>query len=395
VEGTPLTPRGRAVLAVGVVVYAAAWIFGSRALYPVATGLVLAVLLAVGWVRLSSRPPRVSRHGAARDVVEGDDVLVELQIETTSTVPPPTLVAHERAGRLEERRVELRRDGLGGYRAVYELYAVPRGRYPFDAVRLTIEDPFGLARAEIVQGEPQALVVYPRLVDLHRLFSEGGAHAQEGRRLLLQRPTGFELHSVREYAHGESLRKVHWRSTARRGRLMVKELEDAPRDEVAVLLDGDAGAVSGDSFEVAVRAAGSILQAHHRRGRRCALVVNSAALESQPIATDGHWRRALELLAATEPTARTPAFALLQADGGVAARSLELVVVTSIVDVRLVDRLVQRALSRRGVSLVYVETVPAPQPQLLRLQAVGIPVAVVRSGDDLAVALGAREVRVA
>jgi uncharacterized protein (DUF58 family) len=390
-----MTPRGRAVLVLGLVVYVAAWVFGSRPLYPVAIGLVFAVVLASGWIRLASRPPHVRRHGAARDVVEGDDVRVELEVQSTSTLPPPTLVAHERPGRLGERRVELRRVGRRRYGAGYELERVPRGRYAFDAVRLTIEDPFALARAEVVQGEPQALVVYPRLVSLDRLFSEGGAHAQEGRRLLLQRPTGFELHSVRDYVHGDSLRKVHWRSTARRGQLMVKELEDAPRDEVAVLLDGDETAVVGESFEVAVRAAGSILQAHHRRGRRCALVVNSAARESQAVATDANWRRVLEILAATEPTARTPAFALLQADGGVAARSLELVVVTSRVDVPLVDRLVQRALSRRGVSLVYVEATPGPQPQLLRLQAVGIPVAVVRSGDDLAAALGAPEARVA
>jgi len=390
-----MTHRGRAVLALGLVVYVAAWVFGSRALYPVATGLILAVVAAVGWVRLSSRTPHVSRHGVARDLVEGDDVWIWLEVRTTSAVPPPTLVAHERAGRLGEHRVELPSSWGGHHSARYQLNQVPRGRYPFDAVRLTIEDPFSLARAELVQGEPQALVVYPRLVALGRLFSEGGAHAQEGRRLLLQRPTGFELHSVRDYVHGDSLRKVHWRSTARRGQLMVKELEDAPRDEVAVLLDGDETTVAGDSFEVAVRAAGSILQAHHRRGRRCALVVNSAARETQTVATDANWRRALELLAAAEPTARTPVSALLHADGGIAARSLELVVVTSRVDVPLVDRLVQRALSRRGVSLVYVEAMPGPQPQLLRLQAAGIPVTVVRSGDDLAAALGAPEARVA
>ena len=97
-----------------------------------------------------------------------------------------------------------------------------------------------------------------------------------------------------------------------------------------------------------------------RRGRRCALVVNSAAREAQPVTSEGDWRRALEVLAAAEPNARTPAFALLQADGGVAARSLELVVVTSRVDAPLADRLVQRALSRRGASLVYVETGAAP-----------------------------------
>jgi len=162
-----------------------------------------------------------------------------------------------------------------------------------------------------------------------------------------------------------------------------------------VLLDGDETAVAGGSFDVAVRAAGAILQAHHRRGRRCALVVNSAARETQTVATDANWRRALELLAGAEPTATTPAFALLQADGGIAARSLELVVVTSRVDVQLVDRLVQRALSRRGASLVYVDATGRPEPQLLRLQAVGIPVAVVRAGGDLAAALAGREARVA
>ncbi len=384
-----MTSRGRAVLALGLLVYVAAWVFGSLALYPVATGFVFASWLAFGWVRLASRPPHVSRHGASRDVVEGDDVRIDVEVLVTSTLPPPTLVAHETPGRLGERRVELARVGRRRFAAGYELQRVPRGRYAFETVRLTVEDPFSLAHAEIVQGEPQALVVYPRLVTLERLFSEGGSHAQDGRRLLLRRPTGFELHSVREYEQGESLRKVHWRSTAHRGRLMVKELEDAPREEVAVLLDGDASAVAGDSFEVAVRAAGSILAAHHRRGRRCALVINSAARETQEIATAAHWRRALELLAATEATGKTPAFALLQADGGIAARSLELVVVTSRVDVPLVDRLVQRALSRRGVSLVYVEAVPGPAPQLLRLQAAGIPVAVVRSGDDLAAALSA------
>jgi uncharacterized protein (DUF58 family) len=401
-----MTARGRAVLALGLAVYVVAWVFGSRALYPVATGLLFAVALAVAWVRLSSRPPHVRRHGAARDVVEGDDVRIDVEVEPVTAVAPPTLVAHERPGRLGERRVELARAGRRRFAGGYDLLRVPRGRYAFDAVRLVVEDPFALARVEMVQGEPQALVVYPRLVPLGRLFSEGGAHAQEGRRLLLRRPTGFELHSVRDYEQGESLRKVHWRSTARRGQLMVKELEDAPRDEVAVLLDGDASAVVGEppesTFDVAVRAAGSILHAHVRRGRRCVLVLNSAAREVQPVASElTDWRRTLEVLAAAEPDAHIPAFALLRAEGGIAARALELVVVTSRLDAALVDRLVQRALSRRGVSLVYVEPQSfagrpaAPEPQLLRLQAAGIPFAVVHRGDDLASALGAREADVA
>ena len=356
---------------------------------------MLAVLLAYAWVRLSSRPPRVRRHGAGREVIEGDDVRIDLDVTAEGAVAPPSLVAVERAGRLEERVVELWRVGRRRFAGGYELRRVRRGRYAFDTVRLTIEDPFGLARARLEKGEPEALVVYPRLVELPALFSEGGVHSQDGRRLLLRRPTGFELHSVREHVQGESLRAVHWPSTARRGRLMVKELEDAPRDEVVVVLDADASATAGELFEIAVRAAGSILRSHVRRGRRCALVVNSGGRPVQPVASEADWHRALELLAAVEADGHTPVHALLQAEGGVAARALELVVVTSRVDVPLADRLVQRQLSRRGASVVHVAPTEEPEPQLLRLQSVGIAVAVVHPGDDLAAKLGAREARVA
>ena len=390
-----MTHRGRGVLALGVAVYVVAWIFGSRALYPVAAGLVVAVALAYGWVRLSSRPPRVQRHGAGRELVEGDDVRIDLEVRPMSAVQPPSLVAVERVGRLPERTVELWRAPDRRFVGGYELRRVARGRYTFDTIRLTIEDPFGLARTRLEKGEPEALVVYPRIVELSGLFSEGGAQSQDGRRLLLRRPTGFELHSVREHVEGESLRAVHWPSTARRGQLMVKELEDAPRDEVVVLLDGDASAIGGEPFEVAVRAAGSILRAHVRRGRRCALVVNSAARPAQTVASEADWQRALEVLAAVQADGRTPAHALLQAEGGIAARSLELVVVTSRVGPALADRLVQRALSRRGASVVHVAMDDEPEPQLLRLQSVGVAVAVVRPGDDLAERLGAREARVA
>ena len=155
------------------------------------------------------------------------------------------------------------------------LAAVPRGRYRIEEALAVVEDPFGLERREPPLADAAALVVYPRLVELERLFSEAGAHARDGRRLLLQRPSGFDLHSVRDYVEGDSLRKVHWRSTARRGHLMVKELEDAPRDDVAVVLDAWRGCPTG-VFDVAVRAAGSILQAYARRSRRAALVLGGA-----------------------------------------------------------------------------------------------------------------------
>jgi uncharacterized protein (DUF58 family) len=402
-----MTDRGRAVLAVGVVSWIIAIVFGSPALYPVAAGLVIVVPLALAWVRITVRQPRVSRRWRHENLVERDDVRIELVLEREPGVPLPNVVAQEHIGRVGDEEVELRARGRGRHTGSYRLHDVPRGRHRFAPVQLSIADPFGLAATDLAVDEQQALVVFPRLTELERLFFDGGAGAEHGRRLLLRRPVGFELHSVRDYQQGESLRRVHWPSTARRGSLMVKELEDSPRDEVAVLLDGDPAAVTGSppdsSFDVAVRVAGSILRAQVRRGRRCVLVLNTAGREMQSVASEGpEWQRALELLAAAEPDARGPAAALLRSADGPAARSLELVVVTSRVDASLVDRLLERALTRRPVALVHVEPESfvgrprRPDPALLRLQAGGVPLAVVRQGEDIASALdGAGAMKVA
>jgi uncharacterized protein (DUF58 family) len=388
-----VTRRGRSVLALGLVVYLAAWAFGSRPLYPVAAGLLLASALAWAWVRAADRPIDVERRSPRREHVEGDDVEQRVIVRPTSRLPPPTAALVDAVGRLGEQRHVLRRQGRR-LLVDYQLRRLPRGRYAFSDSRIEIADPFGLQRRSVSLPRPGALLVYPRVVHLDRLFSESGAHALEGRRLLLRRPTGFDLHSVRDYEHGESLRKVHWRSTARRGHLMVKELEDAPRDEIAVLLDAQRGAVAGESFDVQVRAAASILEAYVRRNRRAVLVVNAAERAAQQVHSPASDRlRALELLAAVEPTATAPVTALLGEEASPAARALELVVLTARIEASLVDRLVQRALARRRVSLVYVDaptftgSPPAVEPLLLRLSGAGVPVAVVRARDDLAAVL--------
>jgi hypothetical protein len=160
------------------------------------------------------------------------------------------------------------------------------------------------------------------------------------------------------------------------------------------VLDADPAAVVGESFEVQVRAAGSILLAHARRSRRSVLVVNSPAREQQRIhSADGDWRSALDLLAAVEPVHGPPLSALLADEGGVAMRALELTVVTASLPPRLVERLVERSLGHRAVSLVLVDSGtfggadPRRFPELFRLQAAGVAVAVLHAGDDLAAVL--------
>jgi uncharacterized protein (DUF58 family) len=399
---TVLTDRGRFALALGGATYVAGWAFGSDVLYPTAVGLVLSVAAAALWVRLVAKPVGLRRRVAGLHVA-GDDVPVRLELELDGRAAARHLDVVERIERLGDRTVTLRRRGrrLVGE---YVIDSAPRGRYPIEDSRVILEDPFALERREIGLRAPGALLVYPRIVELPALFSETGSRMQEGRRLLLRRPSGFDLHSVREYEQGESLRRVHWPSTAKRGQLMVKDLEDSPRDESLVLLDADArfavGVAPHSSFELAVSAAGSILKAQAGRGRRAGLVINAAEPRYQPVhSLDGDWNLALELLASVEPDGRSPVAALLVDGAGAVSKALEVCVVTSGLTARLVDRMLQRAVSRRGASLVYVDpvsfaedaaAVPAvdARAQIARLQHAGIAACVLRRGDDLAERLG-------
>ena len=389
-----MTRRGWLTLLLGASTYVVAWLFGAKALYPVAAGLVLAPLAALAWVRVSAAPIHLRRRAGRGALLEGEDVWVSLEALPEARTPPPGLVVTERIARFGDQVTPLSRV-VRGYRGTYVLERVPRGRYEVEQARAAIDDPFGLARAEVELDARGSLLVYPRIVSLDRLFSESGAHAQDGRRLLLRRPSGFDLHSVREYEQGESLRKVHWKTTARRGQLMVKELEDAPRDEIAVILDADSSAVVAGSFDVQVRAAGSILRAHAAHNRRAVLAVNSAEQPTVRVTSiDGDWLAALGILAEVEPNGTRPVVELLARESGPASRAVETVVVTARLSGPLATKLVQRALAGQGVSLVWVDSASFAErptkvePELLRLQAAGVPVAVVRRGDSLATVLG-------
>ena len=341
-----LTERGRLALLLAGGIYLVAWGFGSRSLYPIATGLALAVVGARIWVEILRQPVTLRRHLGAREYIEGDDVTIGLEAKAQRNPGPRTLEVYEQITRLGERRVELNRRGRELH-VRYVLPEVPRGRYRFDAVRAVFEDPFGLAHAEQDLGAESTLLVYPRLVELERVFSELGVTLAGGH-VVLRRTAGFDLHSVREYQQGESLRKVHWRTTAKRGELMVKELEDMPHDEIAVLLDADSRAVVGESFDVQVRAAGSILRANALRGRRALLSITSSPPETCQVGSiDSEWRSALELLAAAEPTGKDALARFLERDASPALQAVELVVVTAALEPQLVDALLDRAFARR------------------------------------------------
>jgi hypothetical protein len=124
-------------------------------------------------------------------------------------------------------------------------------------------------------------------------------------------------------------------------------------------------------------------------------VINGAQREHQGVrSAESDWRAALDLLAAAEPEPGPPLAALLADENSSVGRAVELCVVTASLPARLVERLVDRALGSGHVSLVLVDPASfagaeqTARPELLRLQAAGVALVVVRAGDDLGERLG-------
>src|SRR5207248_3861366 len=121
-------------------------------------------------VRIRQGPTRLRRELDHEERLEGDDVEVRLELDHRAQVPPASLVLVERVSGLGERRTPLE-----AKRGAYTLRALRRGRYAFVDARAVLEDAFGLQRVEVELAAPTTILVYPRLVQLERLFSEGGS----------------------------------------------------------------------------------------------------------------------------------------------------------------------------------------------------------------------------
>ena len=383
-------------LLLGIGVTSAALLFGSQPLGVAGVGLLLAAGAARIWAGLVRGHVAVAHVPQPLPAIEGDRIRLEIVATRASRVPVGSAVVRGRLGRTGPFECQLQGHGR---RAVGQLSLgrLPRGHFAVSETRLVLGDHLGLESVSLaVDSAGAALVVYPRLVELETLFNDAGRLGGNGRRLLLHRPAGFDFHSVREYAQGESLRRVHWPTTARRGQLMVKELEDSPRDTVAVLLDGDPAGVAGEppssSFDAAVRAAGSVLRAYIVRGRKAMLATTGKAAGVVRVSSLRDFSAALGALAAAEPDALSGLERWLRHEQAPIANAGEIVVVTANLEQVSVDAILSAA-GRRLVSVVWIDapsyagrpTRPATGP--LRLSAAGIPVAVVRHGEDLSSAL--------
>ncbi|HVV52281.1 MAG TPA: DUF58 domain-containing protein [Polyangia bacterium] len=177
-----------------------------------------------------------------------------------------------------------------------------RGRHKLSGFRLSTKFPFGLmARAREV-ADPAAVVVYPALAALPpavlRALPAPPAPARE-----LGPSRQGELAGLRAFRPGDDPRGIHWRSSARRGMLLLREHEDEEGREATVVFDNDARAGAGP-FELGVSRAAALCVELARRGIAVGLATREG--EIAPSLGPAHLARLLTRLALVAPAAGGP-----------------------------------------------------------------------------------------
>lgn len=268
-----LTTRGRCLLTAGLVLAVAALLLGQRDLLRAAVFLVVLPLAAVVVVARTRYRLACTRYLDPPRVEAGRPSTVRIRLDNVSRLPSGVLLMedalpYELGGRP---RFVLDRVEPQGVREVsYPVRAEVRGRYRVGPLSVRLTDPFGLVELSRSFASVDDLVVTPVVVPLPavRLGGDWAGGGEATSRSVAA--AGTDDAATREYRHGDDLRKVHWRSTARVGELMVRREEQPYQSRATLLLDSRMSAHRGDgpasSFEWSVSAVASAAVALLRSG---------------------------------------------------------------------------------------------------------------------------------
>ncbi|MEO3753055.1 DUF58 domain-containing protein [Streptomyces sp. B6B3] len=284
-----LTTRGRSFMAAGGAAAACAYLLGQPDLLRVGALLMALPVLCVLVLYFTRSQVAAARRLSPARVAAGAEARVHLRVENIARVPSGMLLLQDRVPYVlgPRPRFVLDRIEPGGRREVsYRVRSDLRGRYPLGPLQLRLADPFGMVELSRSFNAFDMMTVLPRIEQLPvvRLSGDTGGHGDGRRRALAL--SGEDDIVPRDYRHGDDLRRVHWRSTAHRGTLMVRREEQPLRARCTVLLDtrrvGYAGSGPESPFERAVAGAASVVSHLVAREYAVRLVTDTGMLLPGP-----------------------------------------------------------------------------------------------------------------
>ncbi|HEX2766913.1 MAG TPA: DUF58 domain-containing protein [Candidatus Limnocylindria bacterium] len=289
--------------------------------------------------------------------------------------------------------------------------ATRRGSYRLGALHLRTGDPFGLFSTDMVVGQPTSVVVFPKVVPLpHWRLPPSPIDGTTPARRRHEAAAAPLVSSIRPYVHGDAINRIHWLSSVRHGELHVKELDLEQAADLWIVLDLDRGVHAGlgpeASVETAVTIAASVALRTLADNRSVAMTASARRVQvHQPDRGQRVEQKLLHLLANVQADGTTPLAEVLAATLPQLRRGMTLCVVTGSTDrawVRATSTLRRRGVAALAIVLDRASFIGVEPDEHARAELAAVRHAlaeydiahrIVRHGDDIAEAIGARGMR--
>ena len=370
--------------------------------------------LSVSWVRLQrttrARRAQVGKTFTERFAIYNTGILPKLWLEVRDHSSLPGHLASQIVPPLLPR---------SHFRWQVHTMCTVRGEFQLGPITIAAGDPFGLFLSSRHIPARSRIIVLPATVPIYDFATPSGllpgGDAQRRRAHFVTTNAA----GVREYAPGDSFNRIHWRSTARKNRLLVKEFELDPLADVWIFLDlsahtlverpnarhyeiesanGEAATfkIPPSTEEYGIVITSSLAKFFLDKGRNLGLVTYAPYREVlQADRSQRQLSQILNILAVADSTGDFDLEHMLNMDTEYLGRGTTLIIVTADQTQRWIEE--AHILNRRGIRIVAVIIDPASfggtedsRATQARLEAIGISTYVVREGDDLTVVLSRR-----
>lgn len=314
------------------------------------------LVVAFAWTRLGLRGITLSRQVHSTRARVGDVLSETLTVRNDSRLPKSWITFRDHStlpGHRASRVVS-----MGGKEQATWHTVTPcqvRGRFRLGPATLSVADPFGLFQKRTMVAKATQVVVFPATVPLPHLRFPGGELSGGAARRQYTNQITPNAAGLREYAPGDAFGRIHWPSTARTGRLLVKEFEPDPVADMWIVLDMQASVQAGrgpdSTEEYAIHGAASVAKHFLDSGWAVGLLAWAEQRhELPPERGDRQLMKILEELAVIRANGLVPFGEVLLSESGQFGRYTAVFAVTSATDRVWVDAL--RSFWQRGVRSV-------------------------------------------
>src|SRR5947209_9258726 len=371
---------------------------GWSVLYKLTYVLLILFVLSWLWARYSLRKLTFHRNTTSGRVQVGETFEERLMLDNTSVMPKLWVQVADGSDLPGHRAGYVATMG-GRKRAMWKARTLckRRGRFQLGPVTATSGDPFGLFRRRIFLSSFHELLVLPQMLPISSFALFTGGLPGRGRSVQRALQTTTNATTIREYTPEDALNRIHWHSSAHYNKLMVKEFDLDPAVDAWILLDlhdaVQAGEEEQSTEEYGVTLAATIATYLLRQDLSVGMIVSGQQREFLSLDRGGRQvERVLELLAVVTSGPGPDLKEALALDALHFGRNTLAIVITPSNSRDWHEGL--RHLQRRGVKVAVVglnaasfEGGPQDEDTLALLEGAGIPIARIKCGESIALAL--------